>query len=307
MYNSLHDRKLLEDIDKDVKRTHTYMHFFYKPSKMNIKVPNEELSQEVEKKKNQTCMDSVLYIYQKNNDKWETNSDVILRILYMYAKLNEDVGYVQGMNEILAPIYYAFFSEEDNSVIYNGMDDTDKQKELDYKYNVDVEADSFWTFSTLMEEIKILFIKDKDKINGGVFSKLIILSELLKLTDKLLYNHFKKISLEVQLFAFKWMVLFFTQDFMMPDILRLWDAILSDNDKFYMVYLICLAILNIRRKELLKCDFVGCLANLQKINDLDVENILNIVSILKSKYSKKIKKIISNQSYTGYKNYFKEY
>jgi hypothetical protein len=28
------------------------------------------------------------------------------RILYIYAKLNPKIQYVQGMNEILAPIFY---------------------------------------------------------------------------------------------------------------------------------------------------------------------------------------------------------
>lgn len=32
--------------------------------------------------------------------------DYISRILYVYAKLNPKIQYVQGMNEILAPIFY---------------------------------------------------------------------------------------------------------------------------------------------------------------------------------------------------------
>lgn len=32
--------------------------------------------------------------------------DYMSRILYVYAKLNPKIQYVQGMNEILAPIFY---------------------------------------------------------------------------------------------------------------------------------------------------------------------------------------------------------
>jgi hypothetical protein len=32
--------------------------------------------------------------------------DYMSRILYIYAKLNPRILYVQGMNEILAPIFY---------------------------------------------------------------------------------------------------------------------------------------------------------------------------------------------------------
>lgn len=31
---------------------------------------------------------------------------VMTRILFVYSRLNPKVGYVQGMNEILAPIFY---------------------------------------------------------------------------------------------------------------------------------------------------------------------------------------------------------
>jgi hypothetical protein len=40
------------------------------------------------------------------NDDVEKHADVIARILFIYAKLNPGVKYVQGMNEVLAPIYY---------------------------------------------------------------------------------------------------------------------------------------------------------------------------------------------------------
>ena len=38
------------------------------------------------------------------------------RILYIFGKLNQSVEYVQGMNELLAPIVYAFAQAEDPSV-----------------------------------------------------------------------------------------------------------------------------------------------------------------------------------------------
>jgi hypothetical protein len=39
----------------------------------------------------------------------ETHADVLSRILFIYAKLNPGVMYVQGMNEILATVYYCFY------------------------------------------------------------------------------------------------------------------------------------------------------------------------------------------------------
>ena len=38
----------------------------------------------------------------------KSHYDVLARILLLYAKLNRGVRYVQGMNELCAPLYYLF-------------------------------------------------------------------------------------------------------------------------------------------------------------------------------------------------------
>lgn len=44
----------------------------------------------------------------------EAHWEVVERILFIYAKLNPGQGYVQGMNEIIGPIYYTFASDSDS-------------------------------------------------------------------------------------------------------------------------------------------------------------------------------------------------
>lgn len=34
-------------------------------------------------------------------------------ILLLFAKLNPEISYVQGMNEVLAPLYYVFSTDRD--------------------------------------------------------------------------------------------------------------------------------------------------------------------------------------------------
>ncbi len=45
---------------------------------------------------------------KRNKEESEKHYDVLSRILFVYGKLNSSVKYVQGMNEVLAPIYYVF-------------------------------------------------------------------------------------------------------------------------------------------------------------------------------------------------------
>lgn len=58
------------------------------------------------------------------------------RVLFVFAKLNRGLRYVQGMNELLAPIYYQFRNdlEEDN--------------------RKHAEADSFYCFLDLISEFR---------------------------------------------------------------------------------------------------------------------------------------------------------
>lgn len=77
------------------------MSFFYKAVDSSKNGNLEQLMKQAEVKR----ADFSLEMRQKYI---ETHSDVLGRILFIYAKLNPGVKYVQGMNEILAVLYYCF-------------------------------------------------------------------------------------------------------------------------------------------------------------------------------------------------------
>lgn len=49
--------------------------------------------------------------YEAMEEGSEAHWEVVQRILFLYAKLNPGLGYVQGMNEIIGPIYYILASD----------------------------------------------------------------------------------------------------------------------------------------------------------------------------------------------------
>lgn len=51
--------------------------------------------------------------YEAMEEGREAHWEVVQRILFLYAKLNPGQGYVQGMNEIIGPIYYVLASDPD--------------------------------------------------------------------------------------------------------------------------------------------------------------------------------------------------
>lgn len=73
------DNKILELIEKDMKRTYPEITFFQEKSK---------------------------------NNKKETNCDILKRLLFIYSKKYPEIAYVQGFNLIIANLFYVFSQDE---------------------------------------------------------------------------------------------------------------------------------------------------------------------------------------------------
>jgi hypothetical protein len=76
----------------------------------------------------------------------ESHSDALARVLFIYAKLNKGIRYVQGMNEVIAILYYCFWKFGNEAVISTHY----------------LESDLFFCFSNLMAELKDGFLRELD-------------------------------------------------------------------------------------------------------------------------------------------------
>ena len=265
---------LLEQICKDVYRTHNQMDFFFKPTDENNILSQKELIEIMDNRRNCTMKD-INDIYKINIK--ETHADVIVRLLFIYSTFFPDISYVQGMNEIIAPIYYIFSFDKTYGVETN----------IDY-----IEADTFWTFNSLMNQIKDNFNHEKDNEKMGITSRIKKLKKMLQILDLQLFEHFEKFKVEYYTFAYRWFILFFSQEFLMIDILRLWDYLFAPNDKFLNCYFVSLAVFELKRDELLASDLSGILSNLKSFKGLNVEDIISLAKKIKNQYGEIFLQII---------------
>ncbi|KAH9761817.1 Rab-GAP TBC domain-containing protein [Citrus sinensis] len=97
--------------------------------------------------------------------------EAMRNILLLFAKLNPVIRYVQGMNEVLAPMYYVFSTDPDEQNAENA------------------EADSFSCFVRLLSDSVDHFCQQLDNSSGGILSTLSHLAELLKANDEELWRH----------------------------------------------------------------------------------------------------------------------
>ena len=271
------NKLLLEQICKDVNRTHNQLDFFFKPTDENNILSKKELIEIMDNRRN-CSMKDINEIYRINIK--ETHADVIIRILFIYSTFFPDISYVQGMNEIIAPIYY-IFSYDKTYGVENNIEN--------------IEADTFWAFNSLMSQIKDTFNHEKDNENIGVSGKIKKLKKMLKIIDTQLYQHFEVFNVEYYTFAYRWFILFFSQEFLMIDILRLWDYLFAPDDKYFNCYFISLAVIELKRDELLVSDLSGILSNLKSFKGLNVEEIISFSNKIKTQYGQIVTQIIKEE------------
>ncbi|XP_043701424.1 TBC1 domain family member 13-like isoform X2 [Telopea speciosissima] len=223
------DSEIAEQIDRDLVRTHPEMKFFSGDSSFSRK-----------------------------------NREAMRNILLLFAKLNPAIRYVQGMNEVLAPLYYVFCS------------DSNKQS------SSNAEADSFACFVRLLSDSVDHFCQQLDNSSVGILSTLSRLSELLKTNDEELWRHLQ-ISNKVnpQFYAFRWITLLLTQEFNFNSILRIWDSLLSNPFGIQdMLLRVCCAMLLCVKSRLLSGDFMANLKLLQHYPEINIEYLLQVAQEL---------------------------
>lgn len=146
------------------------------------------------------------------------NQESLKNVLLIFAKLNAGIRYVQGMNEILAPLFFVFRSDpDDKNAVWSKrlfyyilflVTELFLWFSHDYLYH-DVatleslqkfaEADSFFCFVELLGGFRDNFCQKLDNSAVGIQGTLAKLSQLVAKYDAELQHHLE-ITTEVSLY-----------------------------------------------------------------------------------------------------------
>ncbi|XVF21549.1 hypothetical protein REPUB_Repub12eG0099400 [Reevesia pubescens] len=124
----------------------------------------------------------------------ETNQAKLWDILAIYSWVDDDIGYVQGMNDICSPMVIL----------------------------LENEADAFWCFERAMRRLRENFRCSATSI--GVQSQLGTLSQVIKTVDPKLHQHLENLDGGEYLFAFRMLMVLFRREFSFVDALYLWEV-----------------------------------------------------------------------------------
>uniref|UniRef100_A0A4W2DBE8 TBC1 domain family member 15 n=1 Tax=Bos indicus x Bos taurus TaxID=30522 RepID=A0A4W2DBE8_BOBOX len=166
-------------------------------------------------------------------------------ILMTYCMYDFDLGYVQGMSDLLSPLLYV----------------------------MENEVDAFWCFASYMDQMHQNFEEQMQ----GMKTQLIQLSTLLRLLDSGFCSYLESQDSGYLYFCFRWLLIRFKREFSFLDILRLWEVMWTELPCKNFHLLLCCAILESEKQQIMEKHY-GFNEILKHINELsmkiDVEDVL---------------------------------
>ncbi|KAK7996252.1 GTPase-activating protein GYP7 [Apiospora marii] len=189
-------------------------------------------------------------------------------MLLTYNEYNRDLGYVQGMSDLLAPIYAV-------------MQD---------------DAIAFWGFQKFMDRMERNFLRDQ----SGMRNQLMTLDHLVQFMDPKLYLHLQKADSTNFFFFFRMLLVWYKREFKWMDVLHLWEVLWTDYQSSNFHLFVALAILEKHRDvimtHLLHFDEVLKYVN-ELSNTIDLDSTLIRAEALFKRFNRLVEAIDKKQNF----------
>ncbi|XP_030576324.1 TBC1 domain family member 22A isoform X2 [Archocentrus centrarchus] len=184
--------------------------------------------------------------------------EIFERILFIWAIRHPASGYVQGINDLVTPFFVVFVFEYIEEEVENFDVSSLEEEALR-----NIEADSFWCMSKLLDGIQ----DNYTFAQPGIQKKVKALEELVSRIDESVHRHMQHYEVEYLQFAFRWMNNLLMRELPLRCTIRLWDTYQAEPEGFSHFHLyVCAAFLVRWRKEILEeRDFQGLMILLQNL------------------------------------------
>ena len=210
-------------------------------------------------------LEGVEYAEKNGNDPnilcWEGHMRRLERILYVLGSINPALSYMQGFNELLMPIYFT---------LYQG-------KAL---FNNNIDEVEYLAFFCLHKLITLTVITDlfttQDK-SSILIHRLNGFNVVLKKHVPLCYDAIQKLKIHPVCYCFKWFSLLFCQDYEIPQVLYIWDALLTHfDDLVNYAFYIGAAQVKMIENDVSEKDYPRTIGVLQNLPPLNIQELLKI-------------------------------
>ncbi|KAJ7156059.1 rab-GTPase-TBC domain-containing protein [Mycena crocata] len=207
-------------IDVDCRRTDRSQPLFSTPQPTPSASRSTEMDDEKERSKRYSTISPEMADIGAQSPTNE-HIDRLAGILLTYNFYEKELGYVQGMSDMCAPLYVVMAADEELT---------------------------FWCFVEFMNRMKQNFLRDQ----SGMKKQLLTLQELIGVMDPELYRHLEKTDGLNLFFCFRWVLIAFKREFPFEDVLRLWEVLWTDYYSNEFVLFVALAVLESHRDVILR-------------------------------------------------------
>lgn len=214
-------------IEKDIHRNDRNLEIFQKKKAV--------LAPEIEVNERESLPET------PDDDEWDlaniTNPHLfrMREILLTFNEYNVNLGYVQGMTDLLLPIYVVLQDE----------------------------VLAFWAFTGFMDRMERNFVRDQ----SGMKQQMLVLNELVQFMLPDLFKHLEKCESTDLFFFFRMLLVWYKREFEWDQVLVLWEVLWTDYHSSQYHLFFALAVLSdnerIIKQNLLRFDEV-----LKYMNDL---------------------------------------
>ncbi|KAF8654199.1 hypothetical protein AX16_003726 [Volvariella volvacea WC 439] len=200
-------------------------------------------------------------------------------ILFLWAVNHPEIGYRQGMHELLAPLYFTV--DYDSLAEGDAGDISDLWEICNRRW---VTADAWALFNAIMlgasrwyewqegkqPANKTHQFKSHHHINvteaqaerKPYVAPIVAMCDkiqntMLKSVDPVLWKYMHSSGIEPQIYGIRWLRMLFTREFSLPDSMKLWDRLFICDASLDLAPWICVAMLIRIRTTLMSSDYSG--------------------------------------------------
>ena len=106
-----------------------------------------------------------------------------------------------------------------------------------------------------MSDIRDFFIKTLDDAESGISGIMKRFMSEVKAVDPQAHSRLEAQDIKPQYFSFRWLSLMLSQEFPLPDVIRIWDSLLSDETRRDFLLNVCTAMVVLAREDILRNEF----------------------------------------------------
>ncbi|KAJ8108960.1 hypothetical protein OPT61_g7803 [Boeremia exigua] len=202
-----------------------------------------EIFQDIER-----CMPDNVYFRQP------ATQNMMLDILFVWCKMHPNIGYRQGMHEVLAPLLWVVERDAVDLSAKSSVDPT----LADMLDSVYIEHDTYTLFALIMHTAKSFFAPADPQSASKETPMLVrssrIFDTYLPKADPELHAHLTKLDIVPQIFLLRWIRLLFGREFDLDSVFDMWDALFAIDASLELVDMISVAMLLRIRWELIAAD-----------------------------------------------------